>query len=145
MKTTIATLALTAAATTLLLTGCGSAGDDSDATPSASADSNSQACADYGSATAELQTLLTSDVADLGGLDEYQRRLDAVPNLFDKAELLADGDTAGRMAQTIDEFPDDLADLVLDADDYANNVQSVYNACKSGGHPVSEFTPVGQR
>ncbi|KQR64582.1 hypothetical protein ASF89_08850 [Frigoribacterium sp. Leaf172] len=62
-----------------------------------------------------------------------------VPDRFDKAYVQADGQIADRMNETIENLPDNLGSLALEADDYSSDIRRVYNACDAEGHPVDNF------
>jgi len=129
---------------TLALAGCASGGSDAQQSPSPTADANAAACSSFGNTTTELGTLITTSADELGGFDTYKKRLDAVPDRFDKAALQADGDVADRMDALVTNLPDDLADLALSSDDYSADVKRVYNACEAGGYPVGSFAVLSE-
>ena len=140
MKTRTTALTVLALTAGLALAGCtGQADVASSPTPSEQADTNAQACREFGNATLELGTLVTTDEAELGGFEAWQERLDAVPDRFDKASLKATGVVADRMDVVIENLPDSLSNLAIDSDDYSSDVKRVYNACESGGYPVESF------
>ncbi|WP_156463359.1 hypothetical protein [Frigoribacterium sp. Leaf172] len=124
------------------LAGCASNTNDAAGTPSptssAEADSNRQACIDFGNTSLELGTLITEGSDDMGQA-AWRSRLDVVPDRFDKAYVQADGQIADRMNETIENLPDNLGSLALEADDYSSDIRRVYNACDAEGHPVDNF------
>ena len=138
MRKTI-TATLVAAFALTALAGCSDAEAGGETTATAAADTNRQACSEFGNTTTELGKLITTSADELGGFEAYQNRLDAVPDRFDKAALAATGDVAERMSKAVDELPDRLDTLALESDDYSANVRSVYNACEAGGYPVESF------
>jgi len=140
MKTKTTALAVLILGACFGLAGCAGESDVASApTPSEHADTNAQACREFGNATLELGTLITTDESEMGGFEVWQERLEAVPDRFDVASLKASGTIAERMETVIENLPDSLSDLAIESDDYSSDVKRVYNACEAGGYPVESF------